>query len=419
MSVVHSISLVHLATLSMECLAMQVAVDVTSSGSAHIEQGSEKGSEHASTQHLMKCDDTRHINFSEFIEKHKRTYKPNSKDYADRESLYNERLRLIDQLNCNSSWRSGVTHLADWTDGEMSRLWRYKRQARNPKTSRTVTPRFDLQATRPKNQPLPDSFSWQKLQSIKEGRDQAACGSCWAFAAEEAMRAHSEIHVGRKPFAVAQLVDCVPNPQECGGKGGCEGATCELAFDYALKNGLKHEREWPYAGFAHQCPEKLKIKELSQMHSQVEALPGDVLLHRSSAGHSNSMGMFGWMQYPQNKGIEMMHGLVKYGPASVAISVNGMLSFYMSGILTKDGCSGRVVNYAVLLLDMVFRMARSSGTSRILGVAPGAKMATSAWCVRSLTRGVRLRLGQCTRGWPWVQGWTIKGVGLRHMRHSV
>ena len=35
------------------------------------------------------------------------------------------------------------------------------------------------------------------------------------------------------PFSTFK--DCTPNPEHCGGDGGCEGATSELAFEYASK----------------------------------------------------------------------------------------------------------------------------------------------------------------------------------------
>ena len=33
-------------------------------------------------------------------------------------------------------------------------------------------------------------------------------------------------------LAPQTLVNCVKNPNECGGTGGCEGATEEIAFNY-------------------------------------------------------------------------------------------------------------------------------------------------------------------------------------------
>ena len=44
--------------------------------------------------------------------------------------------------------------------------------------------------------------------------------------------------VGFSPILLSRLQqfqDCTPNPEHCGGDGGCEGATSELAFEYASK----------------------------------------------------------------------------------------------------------------------------------------------------------------------------------------
>jgi cathepsin L len=39
-------------------------------------------------------------------------------------------------------------------------------------------------------------------------------------------------------LAPQQLVACSPNPNDCGGVGGCDGSTAELAFDYVKANGM-------------------------------------------------------------------------------------------------------------------------------------------------------------------------------------
>ena len=38
-------------------------------------------------------------------------------------------------------------------------------------------------------------------------------------------------------LSTQQLTSCTPNPNSCGGTGGCNGGTQELAFDYVTKNG--------------------------------------------------------------------------------------------------------------------------------------------------------------------------------------
>jgi cathepsin L len=43
-----------------------------------------------------------------------------------------------------------------------------------------------------------------------------------------------------------QLVACAPNPDDCGGVGGCEGSVPELAFDYVRAHGLTTEWYIPY-----------------------------------------------------------------------------------------------------------------------------------------------------------------------------
>lgn len=42
-----------------------------------------------------------------------------------------------------------------------------------------------------------------------------------------------------------QLVSCAPNPDHCGGTGGCLGSIAELAFDYVKENGFTTEWKIP------------------------------------------------------------------------------------------------------------------------------------------------------------------------------
>ena len=56
-----------------------------------------------------------------------------------------------------------------------------------------------------------------------------------------------------KTLAPQVYVDCVKNPHSCGGTGGCEGATMELAFNLTVQKGLALESDVPYKGRDETC----------------------------------------------------------------------------------------------------------------------------------------------------------------------
>merc|ERR1719454_2725166 len=72
------------------------------------------------------------------------------------------------------------------------------------------------------------------------------CGSCWAVASSLVLQAGAEINGIDRTFSVQELVSCVSNPHHCGGSGGCNGATVELAMQYVADKGLRTNEEWPY-----------------------------------------------------------------------------------------------------------------------------------------------------------------------------
>ena len=98
---------------------------------------------------------------------------------------------------------------------------------------------------------FPDNFDWaSKDNLVTPIKNQAHCGSCWAFASTEAVESAAAIADGvLKILSPQQLVDCTPNPNHCGGTGGCGGATGELAMGHLTgTNGLAEESTYPYKG---------------------------------------------------------------------------------------------------------------------------------------------------------------------------
>ena len=146
----------------------------------------------------------------------------------------------------NSSWWASLSHIADWSDEERAKL----RGRRAPSVaSPTVAP-----LASPVGGALPDSFDWRSKGVVTPIKDQGGCGSCWAFASTETMESHFAIASGQLlELAPQTYVNCAPNPQHCGGTGGCEGSIPELAFNFTAAHGIALEVDLPYRGRDHAC----------------------------------------------------------------------------------------------------------------------------------------------------------------------
>merc|ERR1712070_1278364 len=113
---------------------------------------------------------------------------------------------------------------------------------------------------------LPDSKDWREEGNVvTDAKDQGGCGSCWAFSATETLESHLAIATGEDAQILSpqQIVSCSPNPQHCGGSGGCDGSTQPLAFDYTKTAGITTEANYPYRGTTGTC-DTSKIKPVAQ-----------------------------------------------------------------------------------------------------------------------------------------------------------
>merc|ERR1719188_2035762 len=109
---------------------------------------------------------------------------------------------------------------------------------------------------------LPDSVDWRtKPGVLTEPKNQAMCGGCWAFSAVETLEAHLAIATGKPApkLSTQQVISCAPNPNQCGGTGGCQGSTQPLAFNYTKIAGITLESDYPYRGMTGTC-EQSKMK---------------------------------------------------------------------------------------------------------------------------------------------------------------
>jgi len=267
--------------------------------------------------------------FSAYHKRHSRDYKHGTEEYEMRKALFEQRLAEVDTHNSNPDklWQAGTSHFTDRTEGERQEVRGYKR-TENPSHGFSM-----LEISSPEEE-LPEEKNWMHLAVANKVRDQGACGSCWAVATVTVLEAHYEIYSAKggatKSFSPQQTLECTPNPNECGGQGGCKGATVELALDWIVKNGLATEDEVPYQGVDGQCSAKKVL--LGQ-----DAAPAD----QGGA----SFGLQTFKTLTPNADYPLAEALAKYGPVAISASAGAWFE-YNSGVF--DGCQkDAVVDHAI------------------------------------------------------------------------
>lgn len=240
--------------------------------------------------------------------------------------LRTKRARLAKE---SRSWTVGINRWMDWTIEEKRSLHGYKpdrkRHGSVPALAVLQTGTHSKDRVALNTTSRRSSFIREKRPGI---RNQGDCGSCWAISAVEAIEAQL-LMKGVDPnirLSAQALVDCVPNPQHCGGKGGCDGATGELAYAFIRDYGIPLESDLEYAAVTEACPVGLDGPWPAKSRARLS----------------------GWNQLPSNRAEPLEQALVTQGPAVVAVDANNWLD-YNSGIF--DDCDkDAILGHAVLTI---------------------------------------------------------------------
>jgi len=251
-----------------------------------------------------------------------------NKKYADeqeheiRKMIFHQNLEKVKRINSdpNSTWKAAVNQFTDRFDYELERM-KGKHRGLNfqNKSSKFYSPNFNYKTDFLKN--LPDSVDWREKGVISAVRNQGHCGSCWAFSTIAVSEAHVAIATGKLlSLSEQQLVDCVPNPEHCGGTGGCEGLVEPIAYDYLAGSGYVTRDDYIYTAKDGTC------RDASM--SKVATIEGHIDLKEND---------------PQ----ELMNAVATKGPISISVAASDF-HFYDSGIYNGD--CGYVTNHAVVLV---------------------------------------------------------------------
>jgi C1A family cysteine protease len=141
------------------------------------------------------------------------------------------------QNNTNRTFNMSVNQFADLTSQEFTAFYL------TVKVNQTGNATF-LNAT------TVDSVDWRTSGKVSPVKNQASCGSCWAFSATGAMESAAAIKTGVLPLlSEQQLVDCSRKY----GNQGCNGGWMAQAFKYTVENGLASEAQYPYKAVDQTC----------------------------------------------------------------------------------------------------------------------------------------------------------------------
>ena len=246
---------------------------------------------------------------------------------SGRERLFAESMAKVQEHNAKGlSWKKGINKFSDWTEAE-------KRQLRGNVMGmkKTTTSRPERLHER-SGAPLPKFVDWRNVQPsvLTAVKDQGQCGSCWAHAATESIESHVAIATGELfVLSQQQITSCTPNPQECGGTGGCAGAIAELAFDYVKGKALQQEWTMPYTSYfgdSGSCPATISNQVVNVSgytkvaHNDADAV-ADALAHAgplaisvdASEWSDYESGVYAGCSYAKNISMDHAVQAVGYG----------------------------------------------------------------------------------------------------------
>eukprot|EP01123_Difflugia_compressa_P011959 TRINITY_DN4956_c0_g1_i1.p1 TRINITY_DN4956_c0_g1~~TRINITY_DN4956_c0_g1_i1.p1 ORF type:complete len:366 (-),score=82.89 TRINITY_DN4956_c0_g1_i1:61-1158(-) len=185
--------------------------------------------------------------FDDYINEYSKSYSSLS-EREFRKQIFEKKLEKIKVHNADEryTWKEGVNHLTDRTDDEFKAMLGlkkslvYQHQVLNKKRVVEV----DVED-------LPPSMDWRTKGVVTDVKDQGNCGSCWTFATAELTESYYALSTGQLHIlSEQQILDCTPNPNQCGGTGGCGGGTAELAWArITAMGGLQSEWTYPYISY--------------------------------------------------------------------------------------------------------------------------------------------------------------------------
>eukprot|EP00548_Thalassiothrix_antarctica_P013921 CAMPEP_0194180558 /NCGR_PEP_ID=MMETSP0154-20130528/16985_1 /TAXON_ID=1049557 /ORGANISM="Thalassiothrix antarctica, Strain L6-D1" /LENGTH=341 /DNA_ID=CAMNT_0038896275 /DNA_START=8 /DNA_END=1030 /DNA_ORIENTATION=+ len=157
---------------------------------------------------------------------------------------------------------------------------------------------------------LPDYVNWVAAGAVTPVKDQASCGSCWAFSTTGALEGAKAIKTGELVALSEQnLLDCDHTDM------GCNGGLMDNAFKFDEKSGgLCSEADYPY----------LAKRSIGGCNMNCTDVPGSIVKSFVDVPSGNARALL---------------AAIAMQPISIAIQAGvSAFQFYKKGVLDNDKC---------------------------------------------------------------------------------
>jgi len=223
--------------------------------------------------------------------------------------VFQENLNYVNSFNSqNNDTKLGLNKFADLTSSEFSKIY-----ASGAFQSPAKEANIAYNSHKPKN--LPDTFDWRSFGGVTQVKDQGKCGGCWAFSAVGSLEGFYFINNKTLlSFSEQQIIDCVSGTDQ-----GCDGGFPSDGINYASKNGLELEIDYPFT-----------------------AKDGNCNFNSAKAFSLNNI-----LSYVTPNSSSHLKEAIVNGPVSVLVEADQKaFQLYSKGVI-KSGC-GAQTNHAVL-----------------------------------------------------------------------
>jgi len=297
--------------------------------------------------------------FEQFKADHHKHYST-AEEHEMRRDLFEKELKKVNEHNAKKlSWTQTINKFSDMTVEE-------KRQFRGLSYKNSIDKSAGMKFEVDPNFKIPDSVDWRQNTPsvVTDVKDQGQCGSCWTFAAASVLESHFALYGGNNELPVLStqnILDCTANPNQCGGTGGCEGGTAQLAIEAMKTYGITSEWQYPYQSYFGQ----------------------DWLPNCRNQRSSQVVKVTGHVNLPSNQYEPLMQAVASVGPIAISVDA-GSWSSYNGGVFAGCNNTSPTIDHAVVL------------------VGYGTDNGTPYWLVRN----------------SWSPAWGENGY-IRILRHPV